>query len=40
MLKQFGVEGVKVQEVVSLDDEIFVFLPLSFLQLLIDNSES
>lgn len=28
MLKEFGVEGVKVQEVVSLDDEILMFLPL------------
>ncbi len=27
MLKEFGVKGVKVQEVVSLDDEILAFLP-------------
>lgn len=27
MLKDFGVRGVKVQEVVSLDDEILTFLP-------------
>ncbi|KAL2039579.1 hypothetical protein N7G274_007851 [Stereocaulon virgatum] len=27
MLKRFGVQGVKVQEVVSLDDELLVFLP-------------
>lgn len=27
MLKKFGVQGVKVQEVVSLDDEILAFLP-------------
>ena len=27
MLKKFGVQGVKVQEIVSLDDEILAFLP-------------
>jgi hypothetical protein len=27
MLKDFGVRGVKVQEVVSLDEEILTFLP-------------
>jgi len=27
MLKRFGVKGVKVREVVSLDEEILVFLP-------------
>ncbi|MCJ1256386.1 hypothetical protein MMC24_004207 [Lignoscripta atroalba] len=27
MLKQFGVKGVKVQEVVSLDDELLAYLP-------------
>lgn len=27
MLKRFGVQGVKVQEIVSLDDEILAFLP-------------
>lgn len=27
MLRRFGVQGVKVQEVVSLDDELLVFLP-------------
>ena len=27
MLKEFGVKGVKVQEVVSLDDEILAYLP-------------
>lgn len=27
MLKKFGVRGVKVQEIVSLDDEILAFLP-------------
>ena len=27
ILKNFGVEGVKVQEVVSLDEEMLAFLP-------------
>ena len=27
MLKKFGVQGVKVQEIGSLDDEILAFLP-------------
>ena len=27
MLKKFGVQGVKVQEIVSLDNEILAFLP-------------
>ena len=27
MLKNFGIQGVKVQEIVSLDDEILAFLP-------------
>ena len=27
MLKRFGVDGVKVQEVVSLDEEMLSFLP-------------
>ena len=27
MLKRFGVKGVKVREVVSLDEEMLVFLP-------------
>ncbi len=27
MLKKFGVRGVKVQEIVSLEDEILAFLP-------------
>lgn len=27
MLKHFGVKGVKVQEVVSLDEELLVYLP-------------
>ena len=27
MLKKFGVQGVKVQEIVSLEDEILAFLP-------------
>ena len=30
MLKQFGVEGVKVQEVVSLDADILTSLPLVY----------
>lgn len=28
MLREFGVKGVKVQEVVSLDDEMMAFLKL------------
>lgn len=28
MLREFGVKGVKVQEVVSLDDEMMTFLKL------------
>lgn len=32
MLREFGVKGVRVQEVVSLDDEMLVFLQyVSFL---------
>ena len=27
MLKNFGVKGVKVQEVVSLDEELLAYLP-------------
>jgi hypothetical protein len=27
MLRQFGVKGVKVQEIVSLDDELLAILP-------------
>ena len=30
MLKEFGVQGVKVHEVVSLDDEILLSLPFVF----------
>lgn len=38
MLREFGVKGVKVQEVVSLDEEMMAFLqygvPLSILPLM------
>jgi ubiquitin carboxyl-terminal hydrolase L5 len=27
MLREFGVKGIKVQEVFSLDDELLAFLP-------------
>ena len=32
MLRDFGVKGVKVQEVVSLDDELLAFLPCVYLR--------
>lgn len=40
MLKKFGVQGVKVQEIVSLDDAILAFLPWVSYHFLLPHCES